>query len=392
MEDQGIVARLWGKKFVERAMERRVRRRTSDRDAIVWSVNDGTGQDWYALVKIQGSNTAIKARYPMGNRSKTEFIRPGCPVIVRHPKGNRGYMEIVGVGRAIPSPVSGDTFPPAATLGDRIVTEGVLVTQTETVGMQVNVEPFTFMIDEETYSFTAEITNAIVMNDPAPMIMSDPAPAVMGQGEYIVEIDAAPAAGYGRYDILVIGADLVIDYIAGTPVSLSTEPTTPNVPEGHVLVKRLFIWSGLTELTNADIGAEWTEPAPRETILTFSGSNISEGDNGEWRMDWDAGDSYPTCSLGVAVKDQYGRSYTLGTNCTVSMLAGTGTVANSSSGSFGTSATKLFFQSSHTFTYKRNQIASPEIFPIFQAAFDGYPSLQSVTMLVLLDTYGVPLS
>lgn len=382
---------LLSKNYFKNYVDRRVAAKKPDRDAIVWSVNEGVGLDWFAYVKLQGSNTLIKARYPQGAQDRPGWLRPGCPVIIRHPGGNRGWMEIVGVGRAIPSPVAGNNFPDVAALPDAIIS-GLETTETTVPGMKVAVSTGTYRIDGELYSFTPDGLDYIVMDDPAPMVMGDPAPATMGDGQYTVAIDAAPSSGNCRYDILVIGTDGVIDYIAGTAASLNTGPTAPAVPADHLQIARIFVYAGMTEILNKHINMDWTEPKPSKAAITFSGSNISTSDSGSYQMDWDAGDTEPTCGVVVAVKDQYDRASALYVDCTLTQVAGTGSVSVTSGGSFGSTAKKLGFGSSYTFTYKRDETAIPERHPAFQVAFTGYAYLQGINMLILLNVSGVSVS
>jgi len=353
-----------------------------DRDAVIWSVDTG---NFYCLVKIQGSATTIKAHYPRNWRVTPTWLKPGNAVRIRHRSGVQGYVEVVGHGRAIPTPVEGDSMPIPGNQADAIVT-GMEVLVYAGGGMNVTVNDGTYRIDGTIYVFLAPVTGYTVMDDPAPMTMGSE--LVMGFGETVtpVVISAAPAAGYGRYDALVIGIDGVVDVIEGATQSLATEPSYPSVPSDHVLIDYIFIYGGMTEITVSDIGTRWAAPYAN----TVSTSSTMKTANDTFEMPWDAGDDTPVVGITISTQDQYGNNRVVSTTVTVTMLIGTGGVSNSAGGTFSTSASKTV-GSSGTFYYERNQLASPEIYPVLRFDFDSFPSLTIIIPVVLLDVSGDPI-
>lgn len=372
--------KLYNRNIMKRRAGDFHRQTITDRDAVVWSVST---TNFYALVKIQGSNTLIKAHYPRNWRTLPTWLKTGNSVRIRHRSGVQGYIELVGHGRAIPTPVEGGNLPPSVNQSDAIV-DGMEVVPYASGGMNITVNGGTYRIDGETYLYVEAVTGYIVMDDPAPMIMG--ANTLMGVGDTVtpVVIDAAPAAGYGRYDALVIGTDGVVDYVKGTAVRLTGEPPYPSVPSGHLLVMYLFIYGGMTEITQSDIGVKWTTPyantvTPSSSILTGDGLFI---------FPWDGGDDTPQATITLSVTDQYGNAKSIGNSVTVEMLIGTGQVGGG--GSWGTSVT-FNVGSSFSFTYERNQVASPqEIGPLIQVSFTGYPSLTQYIPIICLDVLGDP--
>jgi hypothetical protein len=354
-----------------------------DRDAIVWSVDTN---NFYCLVKIQGSNTTIKAHYPRNWKVVPTWLKRGNAVRIRHRAGAQGFVEVVGHGRAIPSPVEGDALPVPTEDTDGIVT-GMEILEYSGGGMNVVVNDGTYKIDGTTYVYLATVTGYIVMDDPAPMTMG--AGTRMGFGETItpIAISAAPAAGYARYDALVVGTDGVIDVVEGSVSAITSEPNKPNVPLDHVLVGYLFIYGGMTSIPQNAIGVEWSVPYPSTVTITVS-SPLTQDSNGAIEFPWDVGDDTPYGSITFTVKDQYGLNRNISKTATLSIYEGTGGVSGTISG-FGSSASKTCGYYC-TFYYERNQIATPEVSPLLQIAFEGWPNLKTMAYIVCLDSGGDP--
>jgi hypothetical protein len=355
-----------------------------DRDAIVWSVDTS---NFYALVKIQGSNTTIKAHYPRNWQVNPTWLKEGNSVRIRHRSGVQGYVEIIGHGRAIPSPVEGDTFPTPTTPTDAIES-GMEVLEYGGGGMNVYVNDGQYSIDGTSYIYTTLGAGYIVMDDPAPMVMGSN--TLMGYYESVspVVIDPAPASGRGRYDALVIGTDGVVDVVKGSDVSLNTEPTRPTIPTDHVLIGYLFIYGGMTSIPQNWIGVLWTAPYAN-TVQTAATGNLSKTAEGSFEFAWDAGDDTPEGDISFTIKDQYGNTRTISKTATMTIVAGTGSVATSYGGTYGSSAAKTI-GSSTSFWYRRNQIATPETHPVIQLEFADFPSLTYVFVITNLDVSGDP--
>lgn len=377
--------KLYNRSLTRKKFDHERRWNITDRDAVVWSVDTG---NFYCLVKIQGSDTTIKAHYPRNWKTTPTWLKPGNAVQIRHRSGAQGFVEVTGHGRAIPTPVEGGNLPTPGTSGDGIVT-GMEIVEYSGGGMNVVVNSGTFRINDVIYVYTMAVTGYIVMDDPAPMTMG--VGIKMGYGDTVtpIVIGAAPAAGYGRYDAIVVGTDSVIDVVEGSPTLLTTEPTKPAVPAGHLLVGYLFIYGGMTAIPQGAIGTTWASPYPGLVYAT-SGSGITKQSDGSFWVDWSTIEDTPVGSLTFTIKDQYGNNKVISVDATITMLSGTGGVGTSAGGSFSSSATKLC-TSSVTFYYERNQLASPEIPVGFKVTFDTYGALSFMSVLVMLDSGGDPL-
>lgn len=375
--------RLYNRSVTRKKLNEFRRWTVTDRDAVVWSVDTN---NFYALVKIQGSSTTIKAHYPRNWKVTPTWLKPGNAVRIRHRSGAQGYVELVGHGRAIPSPVEGDQLPTPGTPVDGIVT-GMEILEYDAGGMNVVVNDGTYQIDGTTYVYLTAVTGYIVMDDPAPMTLG--VSTVMGYGDTVtpITISAAPTGNRGRYDALVIGTDGVVDVVEGSPVSLTTEPSFPTVPTNHVLIGYLFIYTGMTSIPANAIGVLWSEPKANTVEITV-GSPLTQDSNGMVEFPWDAGDDTPYGSITFSIKDQYDISRSISEQATLSILAGTGGVSGTTSG-FGSSAAKTC-TSAVTFYYERNQIASPEVSPLLQVTFNNYSSLTAVLPVVCLNSGGTP--
>ena len=77
------------------------RRRSESRDAVVWDFDDANK---IVRCKIQGSNEYILCHYPRNWQTLPSWCRRGNAVRIAHKGGIRGYMEVIGHGRAIPTP------------------------------------------------------------------------------------------------------------------------------------------------------------------------------------------------------------------------------------------------------------------------------------------------
>jgi len=101
--------RLYGGRRLRRAIERRVAEGRELRDAIVFDVDPANR---YCRVKIQGSDTYVKAWYPENWESTPQYLKPGNAVRIAHPGGNKARIEVVGHGFLLPTAVPGGTGSP----------------------------------------------------------------------------------------------------------------------------------------------------------------------------------------------------------------------------------------------------------------------------------------
>lgn len=369
--------RLYGSRYLKRHSDRRVQLRMESRDAVLWSVDTTTNT---ARVKIQGSAEEIVAHFPRNWSSRPYWLKEGNAVRVIHKGGIRGYIEIVGEGRAIPTPVDGSSaLPIPAALPDGIVT-GLEVTATSPETMSVNINSGTYRIDGTIYYLDPEDAGftAIVMNDPAPMTMGS-AEVMLGRAQGTVSIDPAPAEGLFRYDLICVGTDYVIDYIAGTA---SANPSPPSLPSNHVVLAYIFVVGGATEIYRADIGGEFVTRVP-----TYLEVTVATGEE----FEWDTGNNYPYTNVTVVVKCQYG--WTLSTtyrgySITLTKDQGSGQVWSSDEGYDDDEVTQAATHTA-TFRYRRDQTVTEE-HCVFTVVLYGRAGVTNGFYIILLDSAGDP--
>ena len=101
--------RLYGGRILKNRVGQQITNRQEMRDAVVMSI-DQTNR--YALVKIQGSNTSIKAWYPENWESTPNYLKPGNSVRINQPGGNKARIEIMSMGMLLPTAVPGGSVTP----------------------------------------------------------------------------------------------------------------------------------------------------------------------------------------------------------------------------------------------------------------------------------------
>ena len=381
--------RLYGKRYSKQFIDRTVKKKTENRDAILWDF------DWTsntARVKIQGSNKYVYAHFPQNWRKQPYWAKEGNAVRIRHKQGLRGYVEIVGEGRSIPTPMEGGIFPPAADLPDAILT-GLEMSAAIVPTLGVVVTTGTFRINNTVYSHSPDIAGYIVMDDPAPMIMGSN--DIMGVGEIAVSFDTAPVVdGEFRYDLVAIGEDNTLDYITG---EVSTTPVKPDIPVNHLQVGGyVLVRFGDTEINNSDIGIDWKASTPTY-ITTELESIVGSGTlSGEIFFQYvasgEAGYPTPEITVRVGVKDQYDLDLTPGAGTyTVSLerTAGTGDVHSDDDG-YSNLVSQAFSAYYYDFKYRRDETIT-EVSPRFKATLDLTTDLSRNTFVMLLDNSGDPI-
>lgn len=330
--------KLYGGKLIRKGVEKRVSGAVESRDAILWDVDSIARR---ARVKIQGSAEFVIAYYPENWQSAPAWLKPGNAVRISHTGGVRGRIELVGNGTLIPTPVSGAAAPTPATAVDTILSG---LTLQACGGMYIAVKIGTVRFSGTTYASGYFTTDSNLYADSE--IYADTIAAVKA-------VNAAPAAGTYRYDLIVIGSDLVVDYVAGTA---STSPAIPATPSGHLLLGWLLVTPGTTSIAASDINAGYV--AARETSLTMT---IADSD-----LAW----AELSTTVTVAISDQYGNAIGTASMMSLEIINGNGTV--SVGGSSSTSKVMSYVSgSSIAFTYTRDQLDPGDKSPMLKATLDG---------------------
>jgi hypothetical protein len=357
--------RLYGKKYARDALRSPSFARDDTKNAILWDVPNVH----YCRVKIQGSSEYVIAWFPDAFAKTRGWMIPGIPVRIGH-VGGRGRIELLGQGLYIPSPISGDMQPDPGFGGDGVLTGGA-IRALDVPRMAVIVEAATYRIDGITYSLTG---TGIVMEAASTATMGDG--FVMGAGlTDVIEVtlNAAPGAGYYRYDMISVGVDGVVDYTAGT--AATSNPVKPTLAANHVLLgDYILVYGGMTQVTTADIGRIWTAPYAASLTATPADADLA----------W----AELSTSITLQVRDQYGQPFSSGSGYyfTLEFMAGNGTLYSSETGP-STASVGGHGSSSISFSYTRDQ-TSGDLSPAFLAKVNTTPEIPAVTRIVLRDSGG----
>ena len=396
--------RLYGKKFASRYIQKKLRPTSETSDGIIFEI------DWSEYIckcKIQGSNEFVNAHFPRNEATIPSWLKPGNAVRLLHRAGIRGHTEVIGHGGAIPTPQPGSpSHPQVSDLADGVLT-GLETTAADDDDMAIAISAGTYRINSITYSVSGgetgyalmdesdpEMTmnetfppadlgdpngaNYVVMDESdSPMTMSETWPdGVLGIGDSLFILDAAPAAGWFRYDTFQAGIDETIDYVKGT--AATSNPVKPAISTDHIQIgEYILVIGGRTEITNGDIGLEWTTPHAVELTLT----GIDD-------FPWDFGTDYPETNITVAVQDQYGNGYADPRTFTLTLTSGTGQIWSADSGYDSDPVSQQSSSGGYSFKYQRDQ-TEEETSPSFIVQASGSEGLLAAYNLILYDEYGV---
>lgn len=363
--------RLYRKNITRNAINQRIRFHQVDRDAIIWDIDE---TNYIASVRIQGSNVNLKCPYHRVNRHRPDYLKKGGCVQIRHKRGLRGYAEIVGPGRAIPSPVTGASELPTRSSTNEILT-GMSLTELDPASMNLILSSGTFRYDEVIYTYIGSEDGYYIMQDPAVLVMGNN-PETMGDGWSTVTIPTAPSTGYGRYDIIVVGIDGDADIVEGTPALLSTEPTMPSTPSDHILVNYVFIYGGQTEVDQSMIGKNWSAPIAEEVTC-----NVTGDVDGNGRILYQ---NAAEITLTITAVDQYGQAFNGGNvACTCTLYCDDGEVYGLLS-DWRSDYARAQYSSQLQFKYRRNDpVASDDESPVFSIESDTGNFSYATTVIAL---------
>jgi hypothetical protein len=282
---------------------------------------------------------------------------------------------VVGHGRAIPSPVAGDRLPTPQTLFDGLLTGGTI---RPISAMVVEVGAATYRIRGTVYSMTVE---GVLMQSPALMTLGDA--VVMGAGVYKT-IEAAPAAGQARYDLIVAGTDGLVDVVKGTAAAA---PVMPATPASHVKIGHVLVLGAITAIEDQFINALFEPPQVGE--IGFSLASGTGTIDASAQFVYHATNMQPYCSLTATIKDQYGWNLAGSYKITFSLLVGTGDLAAASAGPWSTADIEVSILNGYqaTIYYRRDENQSPEISPVIQVSIENQ-AVTSAKRIQLLDGSG----
>lgn len=357
--------RYYGKKPLLSKMQIEANRRTESKDAVCWTIYPSQRR---VRIKLQGSDEYVYCDYPQNWKETPEWLRVGQAVSLRHTSGRRGRLEIVGRSLVRPTAQPGSTDPVIPTPVDAIIS-----------GLQLIEVPGRNVMKAGVSSGRARFSGAtssviyLKMTSPAKMVMGYA--FKMGQVADVVTIEAAPSSG-ARYDLIVVGSNLVFDVVKGTA---SSSPVFPGLPANHLQCGWILITDGTTAIKRTMFNQYYADP-----IISLL-SVVSTDDV----LDW----GEASCDITVTLYDQYGNEVVgtgLGNFVTLTIAVGNGTV-DDQLGNSSTSAISKYTgeTSSATFTYTRDQ-ASGDHTPTLVASVAG-AYVTGATVVLLLDDSGDPM-
>lgn len=353
--------RLYSKRIGKHKVDNRVRQKVEERDAIIWTVDS---ENDIVYLKIQGSDTLVRAYYHQVIHTFPGYLKAGAAAMIRFRRGTKGIVDVIGTGRAVPTPVGEGSVMPPISLADMVIS-GMEVTATDPYSMSVQVASGVYRINNVLYTFAGTANFFYTMHSPAPLLMGTDN-VTMGGQYYTVTIPAAPSTSpYGRIDILVIGTDQVVEVVSGTEVNLSTtEPIMPTIPANHILLGWILIKYGDTYVTSSMINAAYGAPTAAAMHVVLTGGwitteywNGDEDDPFHYVLEWNPQfppQTQPSCGIQITLTDQYGSTMNFGGARGRLTLYGMGQVYGSYTGWSSTYAESAVGTSA-SFQYVREQ-------------------------------------
>lgn len=271
--------RLYGGRILKSRTSQQITNRQELRDAVVMSVDQ---INRYALVKIQGSNTNIKAYYPENWESTPVYLKKGNAVRINQPGGNKARIEIMGFGMLLPTTVPGGSVTPLPDpLIDGILS-GCIVSASDPASMEVIIAEGTYRIDEVVYVLAGTS----------------------------LTFDAADTTSF-RYDIIVAGTDMAAHIVKGNNAAT---PLMPATPVDHVFIAFALIPPNCTAINQGYINGTFN---PRRTVMIAAVPDLTPVE-----------ETFTT-TLRIAVVDQYNNPFQNsdpGWTFTISWKTGTSTL------------------------------------------------------------------
>ena len=223
--------RTYGKRMIRGAADKVTKQATESRDAVLWDV---LLTERVCRCKIQGSSELVVARFPQNWATVPEWAKPGQAVRIAHRGGVRGYIEVVGFGRAIPTPVSGSATPTPVSPNDAILAGCLIKAIPQTPRMSVYITTGWVRLDGEELAVPAV---AMAEDGALKMDMG----ITMGEAAGVFNV-SAPGARQFRYDLFSLSPSLVVTCTAGAAFT-STE-SKPALPGGHLPIGYLLVRGG----------------------------------------------------------------------------------------------------------------------------------------------------
>lgn len=361
--------RLNSKRIIDKPVKRSIELSSETKDGILW---DHLSSQRLCRVKVQASDELIIAYYPEGWVNTPYWLKKGAPIRIMHRGGIRGRIEVVGIGQTVPVAISEGNTPDPDTPDDTVLTGCEIMQIPNSPQMSVMVKTGTYQIDGDEYTL-----GPIKMGSSSSTYDYGMGEA-LGEVAGVIDIDAAPSAGYFRYDLIVIGADGTLDYVKGNAFAPDDGEDMPDVPTDHILLGKILLHSGMTTILDRDIDRDYSTPGVSTLDITISDDDLA----------W----TELTSTITVAILDQYGNAiYTseYGWYITIEFVTGNGTLTSDEEGD---SETKVGGHTSSTdneyeFTYTRDQESGDES-PTFLITLESNYTLTEIRQIILRDVSG----
>jgi len=257
--------RLYGKRFLNRRIQKQTERKRETRDGILWDIL--SEEDRLCRVRIQGSDKLITALYPRNWSARPEWLKEGNSVKILHSGGARGRMpEVIGDGAYIPTPATGEIFPTSDTGEDGILS-GMQVLANYPPSECVRIGAGSFRIDDVVYYFSpsGETMDSEMTMDTDPQIMDAEDYGSLCWGV----VEGWPDEGYFRYDLVVIGVDSVPHIVTG--IQATSSPAIPALPADHILLATVLLWGEREYIDGPQIDMVWSTPYPADMTIGYIG-------------------------------------------------------------------------------------------------------------------------
>ncbi len=357
------------KRIIDKPIKKSIKLSSETKDGIMWEHLPGQR---LCQVKIQGSDELITAYYPEGWVTTPYWLKKGAPVRITHRGGIRGRIEIVSIGQTVPVAISAGNTPTPDTPDDAVLSGCRVLQIPNTPQMSVLVQVGTFQIDGDQYTL-------------GPITMGSTSSTYdygMGGGmdnvAGIIDIDAAPSTGYFRYDLIVLGADGTIDYVKGDAFTPDDGEDTPDTPADHVLLGKILLFAGMTEILDKDIDRNYTTPRAIALDITISDDDLT----------W----TELTSTITAAVIDQYDNAIyaTDGWYITIEFTDGNGTLTSAEEGDSETKVGGHTGASSnqYQFTYTRDQLDPGDESPSFKITLESNYTIYTDISIILRNSSG----
>lgn len=267
--------RMYGKRFIHNDRLRTIEAHRETRDGIVWAIDTTTRT---VNVRIQGTNTNIRAYFPENWHEPPPWCKLGNAIKIMHTGGTRGRIEIVGNGLVVPYPQTGALWPSDPVQENSILTGLKILAMPNRDVERVYVTPGTARIEDSIVT-VSEITMAngdnFKMGDGG--LIGNVAAVLDCTPDVDTYIGGYPDWGYRLHSIqldmsgditissgpifFAYNSGLVYKRVGGGTYSLTNLPR-PDVPWGSIELGTVLRYEGQSVIHDYDINFNFKKTLP----------------------------------------------------------------------------------------------------------------------------------